>query len=88
MAPSGKLLDAEGFAVVGLVHENEYVIPEWMRADPKVTQMAQYLEARRLRGYLQGGPTTPGRQVDVDVDGNEFGSNSPAAALLQQLLAE
>ncbi|GAA3954157.1 hypothetical protein [Hymenobacter algoricola] len=87
VAPSGKLLDAEGFAVAGLVHENEYVIPEWMRADPKVAQMEQYLETRRLRGYLAGGPTSQSSQpVGVDVD--EFGSNSPAAALLQQLLAE
>ncbi|AHJ97708.1 hypothetical protein Hsw_2113 [Hymenobacter swuensis DY53] len=55
---SGKLLDAEGFAVAGVVHENEYVIPEWMRADLKVVQIEQFLEQKRLRGYIEGGATS------------------------------
>ncbi|WBO86739.1 hypothetical protein [Hymenobacter yonginensis] len=54
----GKLLDAEGYAVAGVVYENEYVIPEWMRADPQVVRIEEFLEQKRLRGYLDGGPTS------------------------------
>ncbi|QNE39486.1 hypothetical protein F1C16_07940 [Hymenobacter sp. NBH84] len=55
---NGKLVDSDGFAVAGVVHENEYVIPAWLRQDPQVIQMEQYLGARRVRGYLDGGPTS------------------------------
>ena len=58
VAANGKLLDSEGYAVAGVVHENEYVIPEWMRADPKVVQIEQFLEAKRQRGYREGGATS------------------------------
>ncbi|RYU77674.1 hypothetical protein [Hymenobacter persicinus] len=87
VAANGKLLDGEGFAVAGLVHENEYVIPEWMRADPQVAQMEQWLEARRLRGYAQGGATTEGgSQVPV---GELAGADSgEVVQLLRQLIAD
>ncbi|RSK45166.1 phage tail tape measure protein [Hymenobacter rigui] len=57
---SGKLLDPDGFPIAGVVHENEYVIPEWMRADPQVVQVEQWLEQKRLGGpgYRQGGATS------------------------------
>ncbi|MCA8830517.1 phage tail tape measure protein [Hymenobacter pini] len=57
---SGKLLDPEGFPIAGVVHENEYVIPEWMRADPQVVQVEQWLEQKRLGGpgFRQGGSTS------------------------------
>ncbi|GAB3223650.1 hypothetical protein GCM10027346_02880 [Hymenobacter seoulensis] len=54
---NGKLLDAQGFPIAGVVHENEYVIPEWMRADPQVVQVEQFLEQKRLQGYRAGGDT-------------------------------
>jgi|GEM_PF-5263975 len=44
----------------GIVHKNEYVIPEWMRADPQVLQVKDWLETRRQRGFQDGGPTTAG----------------------------
>jgi hypothetical protein len=56
---NGKLVDDSGHAIAGVVHENEYVIPQWLRADPEVMQIEGYLEARRLRGYLAGGETGP-----------------------------
>jgi len=86
VAPNGQLLDGEGYAVAGVVHENEYVIPEWMRADPKVAQMEQYLEARRLRGYAQGGATTQSSPAPV---GELAGADSgEVAQLLRQLIAD
>ena len=56
----GKLVDAKGLEVAGIVHKNEYVIPEWMRQDPEVLQVEGWLEARRQRGFYEGGPTTEG----------------------------
>lgn len=55
---NGKLIDDSGFAVAGIVHENEYVIPQWLRADPQVAAVENWLEARRLRGYADGGATS------------------------------
>lgn len=54
----GRLMDGSGFAVAGIVHEDEYVIPKWQLADPQVAAVAQWLEARRLRGFADGGPTS------------------------------
>jgi hypothetical protein len=60
VAPNGRLVDNSGFAVAGIVHEDEYVVPKWMRADPQVAAVEQWLEARRLRGYFEGGATGGG----------------------------
>ena len=55
---NGKLMDSSGFAVAGIVHEDEYVVPKWMRRDPQVAAVEQWLEARRLRGFADGGATS------------------------------
>jgi hypothetical protein len=60
VSASGKLTDGSGFAVAGVVHEDEYVIPKWQLQDPQVAAVAQWLEARRLRGFADGGPTSSG----------------------------
>ncbi|PJJ59452.1 phage tail tape measure protein [Hymenobacter chitinivorans] len=86
VGPNGKLIDQDGFAVAGVVHENEYVIPEWMRADPQVAQMEQWLEARRQRGFITGGPTTEGSSQAVDPDVELLGSGD-VVSLLRQLVA-
>ena len=54
----GRLQDGSGFAVAGIVHEDEYVIPAWQRRDPQVAAVEQWLEARRQRGFADGGPTS------------------------------
>ncbi|GAB3857631.1 hypothetical protein GCM10028822_31670 [Hymenobacter terrigena] len=43
--------------MAGIVHEDEYVVPKWMRQDPQVAAVEQWLEAKRLRGYAEGGAT-------------------------------
>ncbi|GAB3232992.1 hypothetical protein GCM10027346_20620 [Hymenobacter seoulensis] len=60
VASNGKLVDNTGFAVAGIVHQDEYVIPKWMREDPQVLAVENWLEAKRLRGYAEGGGTTEG----------------------------
>lgn len=49
--------------VTGYVHKNEYVVPEVMTQDPRFANTIGWLEANRqakLRGYVDGGATTPG----------------------------
>jgi TP901 family phage tail tape measure protein len=62
--------DETGKKVAGIVHANEFVIPEFMLADPLVADIAGVLEAIRTgknRGFAQGGftdqPQTPARQT-------------------------
>lgn len=53
----------------GPVHANEYVIPEWLRRDPQIARMEDFIEARRTGmrpesknnsdGYADGGVTRP-----------------------------
>lgn len=52
-------------AVAGIVHADEYVIPKWQLADPQVAAVAQWLEARRVRGFADGGHTTQGASLPV-----------------------
>lgn len=62
----GRLQDGSGFAVAGVVHEDEYVVPKWQLQDPQTAAVVQWLEARRMRGFADGGPTTgSGAQLPV-----------------------
>lgn len=50
--------------VAGLVHENEYVIPEWMRSIPQVISFERVLEGIRTgRSYATGGNTSASAQT-------------------------
>ena len=80
----GKLMDAKGLEVAGIVHKNEYVIPEWMRADPQVLQVENWLELRRQRGYYQGGPTSDDRRYPAAGEAGLAGESS--ASTDQQLV--
>ncbi|MDO7853142.1 hypothetical protein [Hymenobacter convexus] len=79
---NGKLMDDSGHAVAGIVHEDEYVIPKWLREDPQVMQVEGWLEQRRQRGYYEGGPTTKGTAARA---GEEAGA-SDAGSTDQRLL--
>lgn len=52
----------------GPLHAREYVIPEWLRKDPQIARMEEFIEARRRGGtpppvesigYASGGETRP-----------------------------
>lgn len=52
--------DETGHEVAGVVHKNEYVVPEFVRRDPEVPQILDYLEGKRKRKlglYAAGGDT-------------------------------
>jgi|GEM_PF-1878423 len=84
---NGKLVDAQGLEVAGIVHKNEYVIPEWMRQDPQVLQVENWLEARRQRGFLQGGPTTEGDRRSADAPTTGQADQVGASQQLVQVLS-
>lgn len=81
--------DESGHEVAGKVHINEYVVPEFMRKEPEVPQILNYLEGKRKRKlgmYANGG--------EVSDSPAPFSFGSPDAsmdiaannALLQRLL--
>ena len=51
--------DESGQEVAGIVHGEEYVVPQWLKKDPEVAQVVEWLEAKRLgqspKGYEAGG---------------------------------
>jgi hypothetical protein len=86
VASNGKLIDDKGLEVAGIVHKNEYVIPEWMRQDPQVLQVEDWLEARRQRGsFAEGGPTSKDRQASADESAPQADQPSSNQQLLQVL---
>lgn len=66
--------DATGHEVAGVVHTNEYVVPSFVRKDPEVPQILQYLESKRKRKlglYAQGGDTI----ADFDVEKSQYNNS-------------
>jgi hypothetical protein len=83
---NGKLTDEKGLEVAGIVHKNEYVIPEWMREDPEVLQVENWLEARRQRGsFAEGGPTSNDRAATSPAPAEPAEQANPNQRLVQVL---
>lgn len=62
--------DETGERPAGIVHGDEYVVPRFVRQDPEVPQILDYLETKRKKKlglYAEGG----------DVSDNETSNNSP-----------
>ena len=58
LAPLFVAPDRTGEKPVGVVHEREWVGPRWMYESPVYRPYFDFLEASRLRGYAEGGPTS------------------------------
>ena len=58
--------DESGQEVAGIVHGDEYVVPQWLKKDPEVAQVVEWLEAKRLgqspKGYEAGGEVAASSQ--------------------------
>ena len=58
--------DESGQEVAGIVHGDEYVVPQWLKKDPEVAQVVEWLEAKRLgqspKGYEAGGEVAANSQ--------------------------
>lgn len=56
--------DGSGFRPAGIVHENEYVTPEWMMENPVISDVVSWMESIRTgradlpKGYADGGVTS------------------------------
>jgi len=52
--------DESGFKVAGVVHQNEYVIPAWLRKNPQVAAFENIIESMRVNrtGYASGGASS------------------------------
>lgn len=57
---SGSHKDKSGHRVAGIVHANEYVVPEWQVKHPAYSSMVSSLEMGRLKGYADGGLVAQG----------------------------
>ena len=51
--------DETGHIPVGVVHNDEYVVPKWMVKSPKYRPIIDNLESARKRGFAEGGYTSP-----------------------------
>lgn len=63
--------DESGQEVAGIVHGDEYVVPQWLKKDPEVAQVVEWLEAKRLgqspKGYEAGGEVVANSQQEPQV---------------------
>ena len=63
--------DDSGQEVAGIVHGDEYVVPQWLKKDPEVAQVVEWLEAKRLgqspKGYEAGGEVVANSQQEPQV---------------------
>jgi hypothetical protein len=76
--------------VTGYVHKNEYVIPEVMTQDPRFANTIGWLEANRqskLRGYVDGGATSPGAVAQSAAASNESVAMIAAINQLNSILS-
>lgn len=87
---NGKLTDGSGFAVAGVVHEDEYVIPKWLRQDPQVAAFEEWVEAKRLRGFYEGGRTSASSPASAPSQGLVAlgGEAAATTGLLTEMLGE
>ncbi len=72
--------DETGHRPAGIVHANEYVIPQWQTTLPEVRPVLAWLEARRLRKYADGGfvqaPTTPTQAIFNSITASNTAQNT------------
>jgi hypothetical protein len=55
--------DGTGHRVAGIVHANEYVAPAFVTRSPRAARALGELEGMRMRGFAEGGPTSPNTQI-------------------------
>ena len=72
--------DETGHIPVGVVHQNEYVVPEWMATNPKMSPILSQLESIRKNGFAEGGFTTP---QFTSISGNVDRLNNNLAATMR-----
>lgn len=68
--------DESGQEVAGIVHGDEYVVPQWLKKDPEVAQVVEWLEAKRLgqspKGYEAGGEVAANSQHEGQARSSQY----------------
>jgi len=75
---------AKGGPHLGWFNEEgpEYIIPHWLRQDPRVANMENIIEGMRVRGYAEGGSTT----INNVTNNNAVATDPNTMALTQAIL--
>ena len=75
--------DKTGYKIAGVVHENEYVVPQWMLRQPVYANVVDWLESQRMGqgGYADGGfvggvKKVIKNSVPARIAGKIFGTNN------------
>lgn len=75
--------------MTGIVHKNEYVIPEVMTQSPRYANTIAWLEqertGRKINKYVDGGSTSPGTIPNIPTTENNNEMNQLLSALLFRL---
>ena len=79
----GLFNDKQGRPVVGGVHANEWVAPEWMTTSPEYAPVIQGLENARTRGYNEGGFASDSTTPPAGISAPTPTSNDNLEALLR-----
>lgn len=82
-------IDHTGHEVAGVVHTNEYVVPEVVRQDPEVPQILDYLENKRRKKlglYADGGDTKNSAYEKKDYSVFTGTDNTELISAIEQLI--
>ncbi|CAA0169486.1 Phage tail tape measure family protein [Tenacibaculum maritimum] len=63
--------DETGYEVAGVVHGNEYVVPEWLLEEPQVANIVQWIEAKRTKttnSFDDGGYTENAKDTTYEAN--------------------
>lgn len=80
--------DNQNRGVVGAVHANEWVGPDWMVSSPTYGPIIQSLEAARQRGFSAGGFTTAVPSIAPAASAAASGPNADFQDMVMQMLRE
>ncbi len=85
-------IDTQGRGVTGVVHQNEWVAPEWQVNHPDYGPLINYLEQGRQRGFVEGGftsaNTTPSLQASSALGASTpIGSNQVLNGIKNEIVA-
>ncbi|CDN79552.1 phage tail tape measure protein [Elizabethkingia anophelis] len=80
--------DSSGYKPAGIVHENEWVAPEWMLYNPQTARIIDYLETVRqgkTSPYAEGGKTTDTKTPDTSINSGIMQMDPQLVYVLSQI---
>ena len=76
--------DNQGRDIVGGVHKNEWVAPEWMTSHPEYAPLISNLENARKRGFSEGGFATSDTNFGSNISGS-IQTAGPSSNMMQNI---